>query len=58
MVSLPFIYWLGFHLAFKEGKRIQLYELAKMELDNDPNFRRKMLNAQLDILNKYVYENE
>lgn len=62
LIGLPFIYWLGFDLSFKYGRERELRELAQMELDNDPKFRLKIINEQLNIINelrhKKAYENE
>lgn len=62
MAALPFIYWLGFDLSYKEGQKKAVRELAQLDLDGNPEFRLKIINEQLDIINerrtKKAYENE
>jgi hypothetical protein len=62
LIGFPFIYWLGFDISFKAGRERELYEMARMEMDQDPKFRQRLLSAQLDIINreraKHLFENE
>lgn len=53
-IALPALYWWGFVLAFRAGENKAVRELARLKLDDDPNFEWVMVNEMNNILEERI----